>query len=256
LNSLAERTSEYYCYEDINYAVVELLRSAHRSRPESTTLLDVGCGRGRLGLEIEALGYKVTGLDNSPIACAAARKRITEVVELDITDYGRVEQRLGGRRFDCLLAADSLEHSVDPWAVLTFYRQFLKPDGRLLISLPNVAVWDNRIRMLCGRFNYADSGVMDRTHLRFFTFRSARQLVVNCGFALEKCTWEPGIARAFLPLIKCFIRNRVQSPGSILESKAYGFYMRYLMPIEKTVTSIAPGLLAFRTVILARPISS
>src|SRR5579863_632956 len=165
LNDSVAGISEYYCYEDINYAVVELLRDACGSHPDSTTLLDVGCGRGRLGLAIEALGYKVTGLDNSPIACATARERISEVLELDITDYGRVAQRLDGRRFDWLLAADSLEHSADPWAVLRFYRQFLKPDGRLLISLPNVAVWDNRIRMLLGRFNYADSGVMDRTHL-------------------------------------------------------------------------------------------
>jgi SAM-dependent methyltransferase len=252
LNLSGEGTSEYYCYEDINYAVVELLQEAYRFRPESNTLLDVGCGRGRLGLEIEALGYKVTGLDNSPVACATARERITEVVELDITDYEQVEQKLSGRRFDWLLAADSLEHSVNPWAVLTFYRQFLKPDGRLLISLPNVVVWDN----FFGRFNYADSGVMDRTHLRFFTVRSARQLVTSCGFALQKATWEPGIGRAFLPLIKRFFRNGDPSPGSILESKTYGFYRRYLMPIEKAATAIAPGLLAFRTVILARPVNS
>lgn len=176
-------------------------------------MLDIGCGRARLGLEIEGLGFKLTGLDNSPVACEIARQRISEVIEIDITDYSKVEQTLAGRRFDFLMAADSLEHSVDPYGVLNCYRKFLKPNGHLVLSLPNVVVWDNRLRTFFGRFDYVDSGVMDRTHLRFFTFRSARQLVVDCGFVPEKSTFEPGIARAFLPVIKRFMRNGEQSPG-------------------------------------------
>ena len=256
MNVSAESTADYYRYEDINYAIVALLRGARGSYSESPTVLDIGCGRARLGLEIEGLGFKVTGLDNSPVACEVARQRITEVIELDITNYSRVEQTLADRRFDFLMAADSLEHSLDPYGVLKFYRKFLKPNGYLVLSLPNVVVWDNRLRTLFGRFDYTDSGVMDRTHLRFFTFRSARQLVVDCGFAPEKSTFEPGIARAFLPVIKRFIGKGEQSPGSILDSKAYGFYQQYLLPIEIAVTAVAPGLLAFRTVMLARLINS
>jgi len=256
LNVSAENTPDYYRYEDINYAIVALLRGARGSYSESPTVLDIGCGRARLGLEIEGLASKVTGLANSPVACEVARQRITEVIELDITNYSRVEQTLADRRFDFLMAADSLEHSLDPYGVLKFYRKFLKPNGYLVLSLPNVVVWDNRLRTLFGRFDYTDSGVMDRTHLRFFTFRSARQLVVDCGFAPEKSTFEPGIARAFLPVIKRFIGKGEQSPGSILDSKAYGFYQQYLLPIEKVVAAVAPGLLAFRTVMLARLINS
>ena len=256
MSALPESITDYYRYEDINYAIVALLRGARGSYSDSPTVLDIGCGRARLGLEIEGLGFKLTGLDNSPVALEVARQRISEVIEIDITDYSKVEQTLAGRRFDFLMAADSLEHSVDPYGVLSFYRKFLKPNGHLVLSLPNVVVWDNRLRTFFGRFDYADSGVMDRTHLRFFTFRSARQLVVDCGFVPEKSTFEPGIARAFLPLIKRFMRNGEQSPSSILESKSYGFYQQYLLPIEKAVTAIAPGLLAFRTVMLARLINS
>jgi SAM-dependent methyltransferase len=223
---------------------------------ETTTLLDVGCGRGRLGQELERLGYRVTGLDNNSVAIATARQRVTEVIDVDITDHGHVEQSLNGRRFDWLLTADSLEHCSDPWAVLTFYRQFLKAGGHLLLSLPNVAVWDNRLRILFGKFDYSDSGVMDRTHLRFFTGSSARRLVVSCGFVPEKCTWEPGIVRAFLPLIKRMIRDRQQSPDAILESKSYRVYERFIMPVESAITMLLPGMFAFRTVILARPTNS
>jgi 2-polyprenyl-3-methyl-5-hydroxy-6-metoxy-1,4-benzoquinol methylase len=256
LNELTEQISEYYRYEDINYTIVALLRGARKFYSDSPTVLDVGCGRGRLGLEIEQLGFKLTGLDNSPVACRVARERITEVIELDLTDYRAVEKRLKDRQFDCLMVADCLEHCADPYAVLSFYRRFLKPNGSLALSLPNVLVWDNRLRMLFGKFNYADSGVMDRTHLRFFTFHSARQLVVDCGFVPEKATCEPGIVRAFLPFIKRVMQNGEQSPGAILDSKPYIFYRLYLMPIERTFAAIAPGLLGFRTVMLARVTSS
>ena len=146
MNVSAESIPDYYRYEDINFAIVELLRGARDSYSDSPTVLDIGCGRARLGLEIEGLGFKLTGLDNSPVACEVARQRITEVIEIDITDYSKVEQTLASRQFDFLMAADSLEHSVDPYGVLKFYRKFLKPGGHLVISLPNVVVWDNRLR--------------------------------------------------------------------------------------------------------------
>jgi 2-polyprenyl-3-methyl-5-hydroxy-6-metoxy-1,4-benzoquinol methylase len=241
---------DYFQFEDINHAIVRLFRDAGQSAREPETVLDIGCGRARLGLEIERLEYRVTGIDKSSLACAAARDRITEVIEHDIMEVVGIAKILEGRQFDWLMAADILEHCPNPEAALRFYRRFLKPDGRLLVSLPNVAVWDNRCRLLFGRFNYTDSGVMDRTHLRFFTFRSARELVLKSGFTVERTTWEPGIVRAFVPLMKRLIYN-LNSPGAIVDSPAYRFYSRYLMPVEHLIAGIAPGLLAFRTVMLA-----
>ena len=239
MNVSAESIPDYYRYEDINYAIVALLRGARGSYSDSPTVLDIGCGRARLGLRLKVSASKLQGWITVRLRVRLPVSESTEVIELDITDYSRVEQTLADRRFDFLMAADSLEHSLDPYGVLKFYRKFLKPNGYLVLSLPNVVVWDNRLRTLFGRFDYADSGVMDRTHLRFFTFRSARQLVVDCGFVPEKSTFEPGIARAFLPVIKRYMGKGEQSPGSILDSKAYGFYQQYLLPIEKAVTAVA-----------------
>ena len=252
--AIAEKSAgEYYQFEDINYAVLALLREAQREGARGVTLLDLGCGRGRLGLEIERMGLKVTGLDHYPPACETARKRLSEVMELDIMNLERVERALAGRQFDWLLAADVLEHSANPRQLLSFYRQFLKPDGYVIVSLPNVAVWDNRFRLLLGKFDYTDSGVMDRTHLRFFTFRSARQLLIESGFTPIGRTWQEGIVRAFLPIVKRVMGSaRAADPGAMLESPFYKFYERYVMPIEHALAGIAPGLLAFRVVQLAR----
>lgn len=165
-----ESSSSYYQFEDINNAIIRLFRNARQCDRKLGSVLDLGCGRARLGLEVERLGYTVAGIDNNPVACATARTRISEVVELDFMKLDAVAAALNGRQFDWIMAADVLEHSAEPQAALRFYRRFLKPYGRLIVSLPNVAVWDNRFRLLFGRFDYRDSGVMDRTHLRFSPF--------------------------------------------------------------------------------------
>jgi len=245
-------TSEYYHFEDLNDGVVRLFRSAQTAVAASPSVLDLGCGRARLGLEIERLGFTVTGIDGSAVACETARGRISEVIELDLMQREEIVATLNGRRFDWLLAADVLEHMRDSEEALKFYAQFLKRDGYLVLSLPNVAVWDNRLRLLFGRFNYTDSGVLDRTHLRFFTFRTAKQLVIDAGFTPLRVTWEPGIARAFLPVLKRVFAAKSQEPAVILDSSLYKAYSRYFLPIEHFICGIAPGLLAFRIVILAQ----
>jgi 2-polyprenyl-3-methyl-5-hydroxy-6-metoxy-1,4-benzoquinol methylase len=248
--SSSGNSPEYYQFEDINYAIIGLLREARSHRSESDSVLDLGCGRARLGLEVQRLGYQVTGIDSSATACNTARTRITEVLELNLADQERVASALGERRFDWLVAADVLEHFPDPLEVLRFYRRFLKAEGRLIVSLPNVAVWDNRLRVVFGRFDYRDSGVMDRTHLRFFTFRTARELIEQGGFAPIRTTFEPGIARAFTGLARSSVGAN-HDPAAIIDSPSYQFYVRYALPLERAVCWLAPRLLAFRVVVLA-----
>jgi len=241
----------YYQHEDINNAIVGLFAEAKNNDNKTGTVLDVGCGRGRLGLEIETLGFRVTGIDDNSVACETARTRLSEVIELNLMDFAKVAQILGERRFDWLMMADVLEHLPYPEKALEFYKQYLAPGGRLMLSLPNAVVWDNRLRIMLGRFDYRDSGTMDRTHLRFFTFRSARELVENAGFTPLRRTLEPGIVRAFLPLVKKLVAGK-DSPSGILESPSYQFYKHYLLPVEQALASILPGLFAFRTVMTAK----
>jgi SAM-dependent methyltransferase len=90
-------------------------------------------------------------------------------------------------RYDTVLLLDVLEHLVDPWAVLGRCRRLLSEDGRALLSIPNVAHWSVRRDLLRGRWRYQESGLLDRTHLRFFTRATARGLIAESGWA---AAWE------------------------------------------------------------------
>jgi 2-polyprenyl-3-methyl-5-hydroxy-6-metoxy-1,4-benzoquinol methylase len=81
---------------------------------------------------------------------------------------------------------DVLEHLVDPWEALRVARGLLAPGGVAIVSVPNVAAWPVRFGLLAGRFDYADFGLLDRTHLRFFTRRSAHELVQAAGYEIER----------------------------------------------------------------------
>ncbi len=238
----------YYPFDEINLAVSCLMRE--RARP-GAAVLDLGCGRGRLGAELRQLGYHVTGVESETVAFAAAQAVLDEAINFDLTDFAAADAALGGRRFDWIIAADVLEHLAEPLAALRHYRRFLADRGRIIISVPNVVVWYIRLRILAGRFDYAGSGVMDRRHLRFFTRRTIRQLVIQAGFSPVRVDLDPGIARAFTPLAKRLARRRSPAPDAILKLPAYRFYARHIWPAERTICLLAPGLLSYRIVIEA-----
>src|SRR5690242_13857441 len=121
--SLTDSRPEYYQFEEVNNAVILLFREARRGKRTPGSVLDLGCGRARLGFEIERLGYTVTGIDKSSLACATARTRISEVIEGDFMDSEGTAASLKGRQFDWLLAADALEHLAEPESALYFYRR-------------------------------------------------------------------------------------------------------------------------------------
>jgi SAM-dependent methyltransferase len=123
----------------------------------------------------------VTALEVDPRAAARAAAHADRVVVGDVQDAA-VRARVGGP-FDVVLLMHVLEHLVDPWAVLRAARDWLAPGGHAVVLLPNVACW--RIRkalFLGGAFEYEDTGILDRTHLRFFTLDSARALLATSGW--------------------------------------------------------------------------
>lgn len=246
--------ADYYAFEDINHTVVDALARLRTSWPARPNLLDVGCGRGQLADAARRLNYRVTAIECHPAALAIARDRVDELFSIDLCDRHTVSSEFANRQFDVILFADVLEHLPDPLTVLRFYLGFLGPGGRVVISLPNMASWDRRLALLFGRFDYADSGVMDRTHLRFFTFRTARTLLAEAGLVTLSVGHAPGVVRAFLPLIKRFFARPTglapPDPGDILNSSAYRFYERWVLPGETLIAGCWRGLLSFRIVLV------
>jgi 2-polyprenyl-3-methyl-5-hydroxy-6-metoxy-1,4-benzoquinol methylase len=131
------------------------------------------------------MGHTVVGIDRDPQASTAPWYASFHVVDL-----ARLSD-LGEAPFDVIIAGDVLEHLVDPDRALAALGRLLTPDGRLLLSVPNVAFVAIRLLLLSGRFEYAERGIMDASHLRFYTRRSLLQLVRATGLATSRLIGVP-----------------------------------------------------------------
>jgi SAM-dependent methyltransferase len=146
------------------------------------SVLDVGCGDGRFGAALKSRqACHVTGLTHSAEEAALAREKLDDVllVDLDRFDFQMT------RRFDCIVCSHVLEHLKSPAAVLRQLGALLELGGRIVIALPNALHWRQRVAFASGRFRYTDGGIMDRTHLVFFDWTTARELVRDAGLKLD-----------------------------------------------------------------------
>jgi 2-polyprenyl-3-methyl-5-hydroxy-6-metoxy-1,4-benzoquinol methylase len=147
------------------------------------TMLDVGCGYGDTGVAAKSrLGeITVVGLEYFEPAAEVASKRLDRVYCGDVES---MDLDFPDGHFDCIVCADVLEHTRDPWLVLSRLRTKLAPSGVLVVSLPNIRnmhpLWD----ILRDRFEYQDHGILDRTHLRFFTLHTMRKMLESTGFEI------------------------------------------------------------------------
>jgi methionine biosynthesis protein MetW len=157
--------------------------------PSGARVLDVGCATGYLAAELVRRGCTVDGIEFDPAAAEQARAHCREVVVGDLeapSTHAEVERVLAGERPDVIVCADVLEHLRDPWSVLAWLRTLLAPGGRAIVSVPNIGHWTARRALLRGRFDYADFGLFDATHLRFFTRTSAAELAARAGFTVMR----------------------------------------------------------------------
>jgi glycosyltransferase involved in cell wall biosynthesis len=137
-------------------------------------VLDVGCSDGRFGELVRGHGHRVIGVDVTKHE--GVGERLDGFIEANLNDGLPVET---GDGFDVVVAADVLEHTIDPGALLADLMRHLSPDGAILVSVPNFAHWYPRGRVAVGRFDYDARGILDRGHLRFFTRRSIERLLAE-----------------------------------------------------------------------------
>ena len=151
--------------------------------PESaSTILEVGCAAGMTGKELKKRpGVFVAGVENDPSAAQLAREVLDDVVEGNIEE---IDLPYSENSFDCILFADVLEHLVDPLSVLKKIRKYLKPEGTVVASIPNVQFMGLIHHLVDGNWTYQKEGILDETHLRFFTFKEMEKLFANAGFEI------------------------------------------------------------------------
>jgi SAM-dependent methyltransferase len=158
--------------------------------PHNICVLDVGCGTGGHTLEInQGKNNAVVCVEPDPQRAAVAREKGLTVHTAFFDD--RFAESCG--TFDIIVFGDVLEHAADPGAMLTRARRCLNTRGSLVISVPNIAHWTVRSRLLIGRFDYEDGGIMDATHLRWFTRRTLLALMHNAGFAVDRVACSAGL---------------------------------------------------------------
>ncbi len=153
---------------------------------EARRILDVGCGRGSFGaaLKERLSSAEVWGIEMNSTAATEARQVLDEILSGDALE---VLAELPTAHFDCIVLNDVLEHVPQPEELITLARSRLGPEGRIVASIPNVRYFFNVVDLACfGRWDYTDEGILDRTHLRFFTRSTILRLFAEGGFSVER----------------------------------------------------------------------
>lgn len=182
------------------YVFKDFPHSSHRFLLENignapSKILDVGTWSGFLGRELAQRGHQMFGIEKDPHQAAQASCFYSDLLVADVETL----PPLPGAPFDVVLCGDVLEHLREPAEVLTHLVSFLRPGGKVLATVPNVAFVACRLALLFGVFQYRDRGIMDRTHLRFFTKASLVCLLREAGLVVQRIQGLPPPFPLLLP---------------------------------------------------------
>jgi 2-polyprenyl-3-methyl-5-hydroxy-6-metoxy-1,4-benzoquinol methylase len=146
-------------------------------------VLDVGCATGNLAEVLAGRGCRVTGIEIDPEAARQAEKHCERVIVGDVESLD-LGAELDEADFDVIVFGDVLEHLKDPLQTLRRFKPFLQTEGYVIASIPNIAHGSVRLALMQGRFRYRSLGLLDDTHLRFFTRETVEQLFDDAGFLI------------------------------------------------------------------------
>ena len=189
---------------------------------EGRHVLDVGCSSGYLAEPLAARENTIVGIELDPEEARAAEAFCERVL---VGDIETMELPLEPESFDVVLCGDVVEHLRDPGRALRRLRPLLRPDGRLVVSTPNVANWAIRLSLLGGRWRYTDRGILDRSHTHLFTRATLTEMLEEAGYRVERIDFS------------------VPVPGDSDRIDA----------VAAAVGRLRPSLFAYQFVALARP---
>ncbi|MFH1519344.1 MAG: class I SAM-dependent methyltransferase [Candidatus Omnitrophota bacterium] len=158
------------------YQAVKLIRP-------NSKVLDVGCSKGYMAKELNKKGCKVTGVEIDKNAARAAKNYCVDVINADIEKQD--ELPCPENSFDYILCLDVLEHLMRPDVILNKLKRYLSPNGEIIISIPNIARFEHRLKLLSGIFDYSECGALSKGHLRFFTYKTAKVLIESSGYKIK-----------------------------------------------------------------------
>lgn len=205
-----------------DYQVVQMIK------PDST-ILEIGCATGYTGKFLkEKRNCKMYAIEIDKDAVKLAEPYYEKIIVGDIEDKKVLkEANLSFQtKFDYILCMSVLEHLKNPKKVLIWLKDFLEPDGSLIACIPNIAHWSIRLKLLFGNFDYEKGvfgtdhgkGIMDETHLRFFTLKTMKEIIASAGYRIEYFSFDPdkGIPKLHGLLLRIpggagnFLKNFIQ----------------------------------------------
>lgn len=227
-------------------------------------VLELGCASGYLGrILMQEKGCRVTGVELDPRAAAEARAAGLTVIEGSLEDPEFRASIVG--KFDFVTASDVLEHLRDPAVVLNDFKQWLAPNGHAIISVPNVATWEIRRQLFFrGDFEYQETGIMDRTHVHFFTWDTMHKLVREQEWTILDTTvekWDVPVAYGVFISAPRDVRKFLERLGPSWGGRAMrAMFHGTASGLERSGTQIVegiakkwPNLCAWNMALLLRP---
>ena len=190
-------------------------------KKQCSRILDVGCGGGSLGKILTASGHLVDGITISDEEYNLASELLNNVYLYNL-ETGLPNEMLHSQ-YDYVICSHVLEHIVYPDKLLKDIYEVLKPGGILVVALPNLMHYKSRLKLITGNFVYEDAGIWDNTHVKWYTFSSAKKLLTNYGFSIELATvtGELPFNSVFSKILSPSIRNRI---FAILIKISNGFF--------------------------------
>src|SRR3989338_2118133 len=167
----------------------EVINFLFQEAKPGVRILDVGCGTGKLGKLIKSkINCYIEGIEIDPEAAKIAQKGYDKIIEINLEELIAQKKLLGAiGKYDIIILGDILEHIRQPDELLRSCQDVLKDNGYLIASIPNIANWMIRIKLLFGIFNYS-GGILDEGHVRFFTYKTARRLLQKNGYSIISVT--------------------------------------------------------------------
>lgn len=152
----------------------------------SKKVLDLGCCTGAFFESFIKRGQEVYGVEIDEEAVRIGKEKGYYIIEGDLEEEKTQKEIEKIAPFDAILALDVLEHLKDPWAFLINLKKFISKDGFIFATIPNIAHWKIRLKLFFGNFDYSQEGILDRTHLRFFNYKTMLELFETTGYKIEK----------------------------------------------------------------------
>ncbi len=199
------------------------------ARGAGLRLLDVGFGAGELARRVRERCTFLAGIELDPEAARASAGLFDRCAQGHLLES---LESLDESPFDVVVAGDVLEHLEEPGRALRLLHRFVKPAGVLLVSLPNVANVTVRLGLLAGRFDYASRGILDETHLRFFTRRTGRALLESAGYRVVRVAATAMPVELALPALGRPPIARLVRGGALLSARLWPTLFGYQFVFE------------------------